>query len=323
LYREFFGPDVDLPGLLTPVVSYGHINGLGAELIFPENGEVSHKPLYGSLGEGIAALKKPVDFARAGMTPFFIDFWRRMQAAFPGESVAFYFKSEGPITTAWALRGQDFFTDVYDDPPAAQEFLRLVTASIIEYARFQSELYGRPFVIPKGCGLCDDIASMVNPEMWPEFVLPYWEQYFRGLTTGTRGAHVEDLRPAQLKYLEEIGLATYDPSISPKLNPRIIAAGCRVPFTWRLGSFHYPELSLSDVEDFVFQAAADGATGITTGTETCLCNATSVAKIHAFIAAAKEAKGMVSSGASRADVGRRVSPAGKDKFWHKWTGFKA
>ena len=322
LHREFFGPDVGLPGLLTPAVSYGHINGLGAELIFPEDGEVAHTPLYGSLNEGIAALNKPVDFARAGMTPFFIDFWRQMQAAFPSESVGFYFKHEGPITTAWALRGEGFFTDIYDDPPAAKEFLRLTTASIIEFSRFQSDLLKRPAVNPSGAGLCDDIASMVHPDMWPEFVLPYWEQYFQGLTTGTRGAHVEDLRPAQLKYLEEIGLVTYDPSISPKLNPRIISAGCRVPFTWRLGSFHYRGLTLREVEDFVFQAAADGATGITTGTEANLCSDAAVSKIHAFIGAAKEAKRMVNSGASRTDVGQRVSPEGKVKFWSKWSGFK-
>jgi hypothetical protein len=322
LHREFFGPDVGLPGVMTPAVSYGHINGLGAKLTFPENGEVGHTPLYASLSEGIAALRQPVEYARAGLTPFYIDFWREMQAAFPEESVGFYFKYEGPITTAWALRGEGFFTDIYDDPPATREYLRLVTASILEYARFQSDLFGRPAVSPSGAGLCDDIASMVHPDLWPEFVLPYWEQYYRGLTTGTRGVHVEDLRPAQLKYLEEMGLSTYDPSISPKLNPRIISAGCPVPFVWRLGSFHYGELTLREVEDFVFQAAADGATGITTGTEACLCNASALGKIHAFIGAAKEAKRMVNSGVSRTDVGQRVSPEGKAKFWSQWSGFK-
>ena len=322
LHREFFGPDVDLPGLLTPAISYGHINCLGSELIFPENGEVGHTPLYGSLKEGIAALEKPLDFAKAGMMPFYIDFLHQMQAAFPTESVGFYFKSEGPVTTAWALRGEDFFTDIYDDPDAAKEFLRLTTASIIEYSRFQSNLFKRPLINPSGAGICDDIASMINPDLWPEFVMPYWEQYFGGLTTGTRGAHVEDLRPAQLKFLEEIGLSSYDPSISPKLNPRIIAAGCRVPFTWRLGSFHYNDLTLVEVEDFVFQAAADGATGITTGMEASLCNKSAVSKVHAFVAAAKEAKRMVNTGASRSDVGRRVSDEGKVKFWGKWFGFK-
>jgi hypothetical protein len=160
LHREFFGPDVELPNLRTPAISYGHVNALGAELTFPEDGEVGHAHLYGSLTEGIAALKKPVDFSKAGMAPFYVEFRSRMQAAFPDERVGLSYGAQGPITTAWELRGEGFFTDLYDDPPAAREFLRLVTASMIEFRRFL-------------CGL--DAAPMVNPVAvaWPT-ILPAW-----------------------------------------------------------------------------------------------------------------------------------------------------
>jgi hypothetical protein len=40
LLREMFGEEVALPGVATPPVSYGHVNGLGSELVFPEGGEV-------------------------------------------------------------------------------------------------------------------------------------------------------------------------------------------------------------------------------------------------------------------------------------------
>ena len=53
LVRERFGPEVRLPGLATPHVSYGHVNGLGAELTFPEGGEVGHEHLCGSIEEGM------------------------------------------------------------------------------------------------------------------------------------------------------------------------------------------------------------------------------------------------------------------------------
>jgi hypothetical protein len=56
--------------------------------------------------------------------------------------------------------------------------------------------------------------------------------------------------------------------------------------------------------------------------EASLCNKSAVSKVHAFVAAAKEAKRMVNSGASRSDVGQRVSDEGKVKFWGKWSGFK-
>jgi hypothetical protein len=308
--------------LRTPAISYGHVNGLGAELTFPEGGEVGHSHLYGSLKEAIDALRRPIDFAKAGMAAFYVDFRRRMQAAFPDEHVGYSFGAQGPLTTAWELRGEGFFTDIFDDPPAAKEFLRLATASMIEFRRFVCSLDQAPMINPTSGGMSDDLASMIPPDLWPEFVLPYWEQHYQASTTGRRGAHVEDLRPAQLKYLEDIGLWRYDPSISPQLHPRLIADGCRVPFQWRLGSFHFRELTDRDVEDFVYQAAADGASAVSTVTEASLCNETDARKLRTFVRAAKDAKAMVGAGLARTDVGQRVSPAGKAKFWEHWSGYK-
>jgi len=142
------------------------------------------------------------------------------------------------------------------------------------------------------------------------------------MTTGKRSAHVEDLRPAQLKYLEIIGLCNYDPSISAKLNPKIIAAECRVPFGWRLESFHYNYLECRDVENFVFQAVADGASSVFSCTESTMCNEAAVRKIQAFIHTAKEAKKMLDAGAGRDEVGKRISAEGKVKFWKHWSGFQ-
>lgn len=152
LHQELFGPDVKLPWLCTPHISYGHVNGLGSELIFPEGGEVAHAHLYGSLQEGIAAPKRPIDFAKAGLAPFYMDFRRRMREAFPGKSVGFGYGLEGLITTAWELRGEGFFTDLYDDPPAAREFLRLTTASILEFHRFLRNLDNAPAISSTGAG---------------------------------------------------------------------------------------------------------------------------------------------------------------------------
>ena len=198
----------------------------------------------------------------------------------------------------------------------------LVTASIIEFRRFLCGLDGAPMINPGSGSLADDIASMIPPDLWPEFVLPYWEEHYRASTTGRRSAHVEDLRPAQLPYLEDIGLWRYDPSISPKLTPRLVAAGCRVPFQWRLGSFHLREMDLRDVEDFAYQAAADGASAVFMVTEASLCHESDVRKIQAFISAAKDAKAMIGAGLNRGEVGERVSPSGKAKFWDHWSGYK-
>lgn len=313
-----FGPDVGLPGVTTPHISYGHVNGLGSKLTFPEGGEVAHEHIYSSLQEGVEALKKTVDFVTAGMAPFYLEYRQKLQKAFPDESVGFGYGLEGPITTAYELRGDGFFYDVMDEPDLVKEFLGLVTDSIIEFHRFGCRVSDSPKINPNGAFMCDDISSMVPPRLFPGIVLPCWDRYYRGETTGKRSAHVEDLRPKQLKYLEDIGLVHYDPSISPKLNPKIISEKCRVPFTWRLGSFHYPSLSCEETADFVFQAAADGASGVCTVIEGIMCNEETVKKVKAFIKATREAEQMLNKGATREQIGRRVSEAGKKKFWDHW-----
>ena len=166
--------------------------------------------------------------------------------------------------------------------------------------------------------MCDDLASMVPPRLFGELVIPYWELFYQARTTGRRSAHVEDLRPAQLPFLEEIGLSSFDPSISPKLNPRLIVENCRVPFGWRLGSFHYLTMTCQDVRDWVFQAVADGASSVFTHVEALMCRDENVPKITAFIEAAGRAKEMFGNGASRTEVGALVSAEGRRRFWDHW-----
>jgi hypothetical protein len=303
MIRERFGDQVGLPGVATPPVSYGHADGLGGRLIFPENGEVAVEPVYASLAQGIQALKKPVDFSKAGMAPFFLDFLQKLKNAFPGEVVEFGYGLEGPLTTAYEVRGQDFFYDLADDPKLVKEFLHLLTDSILQFHRFICEVQGRPSFSPDAAGMADDIAGMVSPNCFSEFVIPFWDQYFRGKTSGKRSAHVENLCPEQLKFLEEIGLSWFDPGISPKLNPRVITEGCRIPFGWRLPGFRIPYLTGREIEDFVFQAVADGASSVFTDLHDCW-DLMTVEKINAFVRAAKEVKRMADHGASRKDIVR-------------------
>lgn len=315
LHRELFGTEVGLPEPGIPEISYGHVNALGSELIFPEGGEVGQTHIYESLADGIEALRRPVDFARAGRAPFYLDFYRQIQVAFPGRKIRFPWKMEGPVTTAWELRGDGFFTDLFDNPVGVREFLRLVTDSILEFHRFRCSVDGTRAGNPTGAGLADDVASMVPPALWRELVLPYWEQYYCGQTTGRRSAHVEDLRPPQLPFLEEIGLASYDPSISPKLNPALIASACRVPFDWRLGGFHYERLTVREVEDVVYLAAADGASRVTTHTEECMCTPATAEKVKIFVRAAKRIQQELSRGITRSEIRDWVSASGRQKLW--------
>lgn len=106
------------------------------------------------------------------------------------------------------------------------------------------------------------------------------------------------------------------------LNPRMISSECRVPFGWRLGSFHYADMTSRDVEDFVYQAVADGASSVLTYLEPNLCNPAGVEKVHAFIRAGKNVKRLLDQGADRKKIGELVSESGRQKFWERWSGYK-
>ncbi|MBT6150045.1 MAG: hypothetical protein HOH74_31685, partial [Gemmatimonadetes bacterium] len=227
---EMFGDWLPPLAPATPPISYMHANCLGAELLFVDGGEVGHTHPFDSLDSAIATLREPVDFATAGDTPFYLDFWEQMKAAFPDERVGFSFGVEGPITTAWELRGEGFLTDLFDEPARVKQFLQLTTASIIDVFRFRAKLDGTPFPDPRGAGMVDDIASFIPAHMFAQYALPYWEQYYTGITTGVRRAHVEDLRRDQLPFLQDVGLSFFDPSISHKLDPRMLRDEILVPF---------------------------------------------------------------------------------------------
>ena len=312
---EMFGDWLPPLAPATPPISYMHVNCLGAELLFVDGGEVGHTHPFQSLEDAIARLKEPVDWTTAGDTPFYLEFWEKMKAAFPDEKVGFSFGVEGPITTAYELRGEGFFTDLFDEPEQVKEFLRLTTDSIIDVFRFRAGLDGAKFPNPNGAGMVDDIASFVPARMFEEYALAYWDQYYNGITTGTRRAHVEDLRREQLRYLQDVGLKFFDPSISHRLNPPMLRDEIQVPFGWRLGSFHYRGMDEELVRDFVFQAAADGASQVFTIIEGTLSTDSEYPKVMAFKAAGEEVEKLLGEGCSREELGTYVSARGKARFW--------
>lgn len=259
--RELFGEKIGLCGLMTPPISYGHLNVLGAELLFPEDGEVAVAPLANSMTEAIRILRQPRDMRNSGQLPFYLDFQRRLEEAFPGEKCTLVFKPEGPLTTGYLLRGMDFFTDFYDDPVTFKQMMDAIVDSLIEYFQMLAGFSGKK--LPgENAGIADDVAAMIPASLWPELVMPYWSRLFSALTNGTVSAHCEGLHPEQLPLLEEIGLSYYDPSISPVLTPELVAQYCRIPFFWLLPVYQVPQMNNDAVRQFVLRAAAAGASYI-------------------------------------------------------------
>ena len=298
--RDLFGPDIPFGTPRAAAISYGHINCLGSTLVFPENSEVAHTPIYDSLREGVRSLRAEVDFIRAGMFPFYLDLWDRLKRAFPGQTIPFQgFGSEGPVTTAWLLRGHDFFMDIYDDPFLAREYLGLVTRSIVKYRRLISRINGEPELSTLGAGLVDDAAAMIRPGLWPELVMPFLEEYFTDLTSGSRSAHIEDLRAEHLHYLDALRLEHFDPSVSAKLTPALIRAHCSVPFTWRLNEGTTSTFTVEETQRWVLDAAAQGAPAVRTGVWRNNCTRQGADNVRAFMETAQRVQELLERGCPR------------------------
>lgn len=321
--RELFGPDLQHCSITTPPTLYGHINAIGADLIFSDVGAAGVTTICDSLEDAVSLLSNKNDFEKAGKVPFYLNYLNELKAAFTTESISFGYRYQGPITTAYNLRHEQLFYDIYDDPERLKEMISLIVDSIVHFQSFLGKLSKQSHSMPR-VHLADDISSMISPQLWPEFVLPFLEKYYNALGSieHTRSAHIENLKPDHLRFLEEIGLTLWDPSISPALNPEIIFKNCRVPFGWLLGGIHYPDLTKDDVRDFVFKSAADGASFIFTVLTEGMAASETVEKVITYIEAAKEVEIMLKNGVARKDIVNHVSLAGRKKFWREWSGFR-
>ncbi|MCI4439451.1 hypothetical protein JHC27_06365 [archaeon] len=292
--REIFGPEISLPCVSPAHFSYGHLACLGADIDFPENGEPVPKVLYKSIEEAIESLKRGVNFRENKLFKHYYMIYEYLKGEFGEEARFEGFGWEGPLTSAILLRGSGFFLDLKKNPNRVREYLELLTESIVEFVYFIREINGEPRVNPTSTGLCDDMASYLNPILWEEFVLPYWEIYYSSLTSGKRSLHCENLTPEHLDCLKKAKVSHFDPSISSKTR-RLTASIVReklgeIPFSWRLPSFELVGMSSEDVKKWVINAFKDGASEVYLVVEPILCDEKNSRKVLEFMKVAKKIK---------------------------------
>ncbi len=302
----------------TGHIAYGHVSCLGMELVFPKDGEVNYVREKKSLDEWMAILKKDIELSDLAKKQ--IVYKEKLQEAFPNKKIAWTFSYEGPLTTAYELRDMDVFYDIYDQPEKLKEFLHVLTDSISSYAKIYKKMNGPGEMFDNGWGVCDDVAAMFSHELWDEYVIPHWDQFFSSMTSGTRYLHCEDMDYKHVKYLEKANIFTYDPAVSPKLNPQLIRDNTRVPFKWKLNGFYYNNMNSQDVTDWVYKAVEDGASELFSNVTYQMLDNEGVKKVLAFDEACKISKEMLDKGISREEIGKMVSKEGKEKFWANWHG---
>jgi hypothetical protein len=250
-------------------ISYGHLICLGAEAVFPENGEPNIKPFTGSIDEAIRILNRcrGMDFSQNEMYRHYLGVWEQLKDSFPDQDIPFEgFNHQGPVTSAVLMRGQDFLCDLYDEPDKCAEYMRIMTDSIIEFIKQNRNLNGRP-EISNGSFVCDDFASLIAPDMWGEFVIPFWNRLYSGISNGGgRAMHVEDCAPGHLKYFKDAGITHFQPSVSDKITLRDIKDNLDpdITYDWLLYSYYITDMTDIQVQKWVDDTVSTGVSVVRT-----------------------------------------------------------
>ncbi|MCM8772863.1 MAG: hypothetical protein NC926_00915 [Candidatus Omnitrophica bacterium] len=234
--------------------AYSHIASLGAKIEFPIDGEPKPFPLIKNI-EDIDNLKEPEDYLSASLIQKKLKTLSELKRIVPETPNTIGHLFEGPITTAVLLMGQDFFILVYDNPKKAHKLLKFCVRSALNYSKCILNYFGEELKEgPKG--IPDDFAGILHPKLFPEFVLPYWEEMYERLKATERHLHSELLREEHLKFLKDVKIDVFDPSADQYLNGEILLKKCPCKFTLRIQSWEIFNLSADELEKLYIKLAS-------------------------------------------------------------------
>ncbi|MCM8818102.1 MAG: hypothetical protein NC915_01285 [Candidatus Omnitrophica bacterium] len=241
--------------------AYPHIASLGAKIEFPFDGEPKPFPLIKNV-EDIDNLKEPEDYLGAHLIQKKLKTLEELKKLVPETPNTIGHLYEGPITTAVLLMGEEFFVLVYDNPEKAHKLLNFCVKSALNYTKTILNYFGDKINEgPKG--ICDDFAGILPPRLFPEFVLPYWEEMYQGLKATERHLHSELLREEHLKFLKDVKIEVFDPSADQYLNGEILLKSCPCKFTLRIQTWEIFNLSVDELEKLYIKLSSYKPVAIT------------------------------------------------------------
>ena len=230
---------------------YTHIASLGANIEFPESSEPKPFPLISSPDE-IDKLKEPADYLSSPIIQKKLNTLKELKKLCPETPDFIGHLLEGPITTAVLILSQEFLTLPYDNPQKAHEFLEFSTESALNYAKAITEYFGREL---KSNGFPDDFAGMFPPDIFKEFVVPYWKRLYEGLKSEIRTLHSELLRVEHLPFLKELNVEYFDPGVDQYLKPEDLYAHCPCKCQLRITSWQIDNLSADSLVNLYIKLA--------------------------------------------------------------------
>ncbi len=283
--REIFNEIYGLPkgGIGPTYSSYVEASQLGAEVIFPkDNMPMPKRDLVVKEPKDVYKLKilnpyKEGLMFRAIKTYYFMK--RKVNDKIPVGLGG----TEGPITTAVILRGQDFFVDILLHPKEMKKLLELVTETSLLLREIIGKVTGRRV---ETTGISDDFSGLLSPEQYEEFAYPYQKKIYEAYGQKGRRLHSELLRREHLKFLPMLGVTHYDPGTDQYLSVKdILVEIPNIPFSFNLkSSIDMLQGNPETIKDKYRKIVADGAPEVITE----LCRRVPKENIFAFIEVAKE-----------------------------------
>ena len=136
--------------------------------------------------EQIEKFEVPDDVSPLGLMPAAIERFRFFRQKLNGRAATFIADTQSPFDLAFLVRGDDIFTDIYDDPAFVHHLLGLTTKMYIAASRLMKEASGEPpvagchsnFLWMDGGGVraCEDCSTLLSPAAIDEFVIPYLQR---------------------------------------------------------------------------------------------------------------------------------------------------
>ena len=171
----------DCPPFLYPYAGVGVLpSAFGCEVILREGQEPLVAPMLDK-PEDVYKLKKPKP--NTGQGKVILDQLKCLSEANEGYYDIRMHDLQGPFSVASLIWGyEEFLLGVYSNPEEAHHLLRLTTEAIIDITKAQQQIVENlilchcvPDWIAPGYGIAisDDIAAVVSPKVYEEFVVPY------------------------------------------------------------------------------------------------------------------------------------------------------
>ena len=204
------------------MTSYLTATTLGLEVNFPDDNEPQYdrRRVLSSLRD-VDSLTAPSDPCAAGLVPRYLEthayFRSKLGEGFDLNSGFYSVSFQGPVTTAVLLRGEKFYSDLYEDPSRVHRLLDIVTDNSIELARRLKHLRDAASQPVSSVGINDDYAGLMSPEHYEEFAMPYLSRLFAAFPSKQKTLHSETLHQGHLGFLQTLGVTCYDPGMDQYL----------------------------------------------------------------------------------------------------------